>query len=286
MYFKHVIKNKGTFVMNEDWDYLIILDACRYDMFKKVNYLDGKLEYRISRGSCTNEFLNENFKNKKFPSIIYITGNPLVNYHIPDSFAKIVPVWRDGWNEEIGTVLPSTMLDYTLEINKKFPYKRLIIHFVQPHYPFIGKVAQKTIGKHEGILSRNMLFGESDVKHGKQMVWNLIKQGKIDKKTAWEAYEENLYVVLQYVEQLVRKLEGKIVISSDHGNLFGERIMPLFIKKYGHPCSIYVENLLKVPWFIIEKGTRKKTIGSKMEETAKDTDVEMIKDRLRGLGYY
>ena len=182
MYFKHVIKNKGTFVMNEDWDYLIILDACRYDMFKKVNYLDGKLEYRISRGSCTNEFLNENFKNKKFPSIIYITGNPLVNYHIPDSFAKIVPVWRDGWNEEIGTVLPSTMLDYTLEINKKFPYKRLIIHFVQPHYPFIGKVAQKTIGKHEGILSRNMLLEKVMLNMESKWCGISLNKGKLIKK--------------------------------------------------------------------------------------------------------
>jgi len=31
------------YVMDEEWDFLIILDACRYDYFKEIykNYLDG-----------------------------------------------------------------------------------------------------------------------------------------------------------------------------------------------------------------------------------------------------
>ena len=36
--------------MKEDWDNLVILDACRYDMFKKLNTINGKLEYKISIG--------------------------------------------------------------------------------------------------------------------------------------------------------------------------------------------------------------------------------------------
>lgn len=36
------IQNDGVFVMREDWDNLIILDACRYSLFEKYNYLNGQ----------------------------------------------------------------------------------------------------------------------------------------------------------------------------------------------------------------------------------------------------
>ncbi|MDI6703406.1 MAG: hypothetical protein QME40_01845 [bacterium] len=45
--FKRIIGNKGTYIMNEDWGNLIILDACRYDTFKKVTGINA--DYRISR---------------------------------------------------------------------------------------------------------------------------------------------------------------------------------------------------------------------------------------------
>ena len=51
---KSLAKN-GVKVVNEDWDYLIVLDAARYDIFKKINWIKGNLEYKISLGSCTRE---------------------------------------------------------------------------------------------------------------------------------------------------------------------------------------------------------------------------------------
>lgn len=51
---------EGTNVMSEDWDTLILLDACRYDMFADDASLDGRLESRISRGFTSEEFLDQN----------------------------------------------------------------------------------------------------------------------------------------------------------------------------------------------------------------------------------
>ena len=51
--------------MKEDWDNLIVLDACRYDMFKEINTIKGNLERGISRGSATSQFLIENFESVK-----------------------------------------------------------------------------------------------------------------------------------------------------------------------------------------------------------------------------
>lgn len=53
----------GVDVFTEDWDNLIILDACRYDMLESAS-IEGTLEHRISRGSNTVEFLFGNFTEK------------------------------------------------------------------------------------------------------------------------------------------------------------------------------------------------------------------------------
>ena len=250
--------------MEEDWDNLIILDACRFDVFKELNNISGKLEYRISRGSHTHEFLMENFHNKIFNDTIYITATPQVNYHVSNSFYKIIPVWENDWNEKFETVLPENIVQHSIKTEKKYPNKRLIIHFIQPHYPFIGKIGRKKIGRHTGIAGgKNALqITKKRWKNGapKQHIWRLAYEGKVDIGTIWEAYKENLEIVLDHVKKLIPHLKGKTIITADHGNLFGERVPPLFIKKYGHPEGFYFEALVKVPWLIIENKNRKKII--------------------------
>lgn len=284
-YCKRLIGNKGTYIMKEDWDNLIVLDACRYDMFEKLNNIRGKLEYRISRGSCTSEFLLENFKEQKFIDTIYITANPLVNYDVSKSFAEIVSVWKDGWSDEFETVLPTTMVKYTLKANKKYPEKRLIVHFMQPHYPFIGEDSRAKIGEHDGVLSRNLFFAGKSTDHTTQEVWNLLREGKVDKKNVWEAYEENLKIVLEYVKKLIDKLQGKTIVTSDHGNLFGEWLCPFPIKEYGHPGGIYFKNLIRVPWLIVNKGGRKQITECEKIKIDKVLEESRIKERLKSLGY-
>lgn len=266
IFYKVIIGNKGAYIMEENWDNLIILDACRYDMFKKHNFIPGTLEYRVSRGSWTGEFLTENFK-KEYSDTIYITGNPLVNCHVSNLFYKIVPVWKNGWNEKYGTVLPGTMVRYALETEKKYPHKRLIVHFVQPHYPFLDERSRRKIGDHADLtLARYEALGEKNAHHRTQPVWDLLKEGKVDKDTIWEAYKRNLQIVLPYAKLLSQKLTGKTIITSDHGNLFGERIFPFLIREYGHPEGIYAKNLVKVPWLVIEGKERKKIIEERKSD--------------------
>ena len=73
-------KPKLAHIMQEDWDYLIILDACRYDYFEKFygQYLSGKLEKRLSLGSSTREWRDRNFTGK-YDDTIYISANPFIN---------------------------------------------------------------------------------------------------------------------------------------------------------------------------------------------------------------
>lgn len=53
-------------IHEEDWDYLIVLDACRYDKFKESypDYLDGELRKVWSRASSTQPWLGKTFPDE------------------------------------------------------------------------------------------------------------------------------------------------------------------------------------------------------------------------------
>ena len=47
---------------------------------------------------------------------------------------------------------------------------------------------------------------------------------------------------------LIESLDGKTVVTSDHGNLFGRRLWPIPLQKYGHPPGLRFPELIEVPW--------------------------------------
>jgi len=251
-------KNNGMYILNEKWNNLIILDACRYDVFKEeINKkkIMGHLEYRISRGTETVSFLLENFGSEKHDDIVYITANPFVDRLVRDKFYKIMSVWKEGWDNRHKTVLPETVYEYTLYAIKKYPHKRLIIHFMQPHYPYIGyPFADNSLENLRDATLHNTSPKIS--KKYKDNIFSLYTTDiytMIDKETHLEIYKRNFELAMSYVERLINILPGRTVITADHGEAFGERIHPLLpIHIYGHPKKVRIPSLVKVPWFIVE----------------------------------
>jgi len=100
----------GVDIFGSDWDNLIILDACRYDMFHDQSELPGQLETRDSRGSTTTEFLSANFTDRDLTNTVYVTANPQLYRHaseIDPNLHNVIHVWsKSGWDEEHSTVLP------------------------------------------------------------------------------------------------------------------------------------------------------------------------------------
>lgn len=275
-------KNNGTYILEEDWDNLIILDACRYDIFLKElkNYdIKGELQYRISRGSWTVSFLLENFSNGKLDNIVYVTANPYVNIYLKEKVYKIIPVWDFGWDKELKTVPPECVYEATLKAKLKYPEKRLIIHFIQPHEPFISLRIE--IKNDTGIsgLRYTALTGKTKVD---KSIWELVERRKVDKNEAIQGYIKNLKWVMPYVVRLCKVLPGKTVITSDHGEAFGEKIHPLIpIRVYGHLGNVMIEPLVKVPWFICkENGSLDKVERELIRLKAKNlslTDHKLVK---------
>lgn len=268
----------GVDIMEEDWDNLLLLDACRYDMLEEQANLPGTLESRISRGSATVEFLTANLQNKNLHDTVYVTANPQLYRHNEDinaSFYAIEEVWQtEGWDKEHRTVLPETMVEHTIEAAEKYPNKRLFVHFIQPHYPFLTG--------EENPFDNDQAFLKPDEPGSWDQL--MTKEITASKEGIWKAYRETLNQTLPHIDNLINVLSGKTVVTADHGNMVGERATPIPITEWGHPRGIYTRELVKVPWLVVEDTRKNITNESPLREQEGVTD-EVVNNRLEDLGY-
>ncbi len=267
----------GIDIMAEDWDILVILDACRYDMFSSLNEIDGRLESRVSRGSNTSEFLRGNFTDETHLDTVYTTANPQLRKHVESigvEFHELVDVWNtDRWDAERGTVVPSAMTAACLESLETYPNKRHVFHYLQPHYPFVDTALEQA-GR--GIIEE---FGTD--------IWGLKMRGELDypKERIVAAYCDNLQQALDSIEELLAAASGKVVVTSDHGNMVGDRSRPIPITEWGHPSGTYTPQLVEVPWLVVEAGERPDIHAEQSDHEHHAVDDAVVTDRLKDLGY-
>lgn len=321
-------------IMEEQWDYLIILDACRYDYMEQVwqNYLTGKLSKKISVGSSTLEWRDKTFKDY-YDDVIYISTNPYINSLAPvkgfsakEHFYKVYDVWREHWDRATNGVLPEAVTRASINIIRRNPDKRAIIHYVQPHEPYIGPnipsfdfhrprpLAERLIDKDEqykrktsfkdrilriisdfcyrkGITGRLSLWRVRQFLRMPPMSHMDAVRRNLGKEGLRRAYMENLKIALKHVAELVDAVNGKIVITADHGEMLGEKGL------YSHWPGAKNKLLLEIPWLEIDK-THCKIKDIKQESQAesspdqgayKESEEDIhkdIQDKLRALGYY
>ena len=274
--------------MSRNWDLLIVLDACCYNIFKSVyDYIlinteifQGKLLRAISPGSETVEWLHKTFNNasSEFRDCVYISANPYINSKIPvhgfdakKVFYKVIDVWDFGWDYELGTVPPSwTTLAAQLAV-KLYHDKRLIIHYLQPHEPYIllARLGIKPIPSFSKmntlqdqlrilqIISRLMTYLRRRRLISKDIYYRFrwyLKLGlgnihidlALGRRILLLAYLHNLLLALLSVKELLKKMRDVYVImTADHGELLGEYGM------YGHRAGLHVRELIEVPWLEI-----------------------------------
>jgi len=267
----------GFCIFSEDWDNLILLDACRYDYFKEYIDIPGKLESRISRGSMSREFARGNFHGENRFDTIYISQNgwPVkMKEELGDEYRKVfyselIP----GDPREKGQVRDrcQKLSSRALELQQEYPHKRFILHYMPPHRPYVdtdGNII--LIFKHKSIYE--------------------LKREGIRHEDFKEAYDTTVQYILDHIKPVIKELEGKTVISADHGELLRERMFPIPIRRHGHPSGVYVEELVKVPWFIVDWDERKEIkteteLSGVSESREEKMTTEELDDHLRDLGY-
>lgn len=274
---------EGTNVFDKDWDNLIILDACRYDAFKEVNHLPGQLEPHYSLGSSSSEFVRANFRDRELHDVVIVSANGWykkieeeyedsdVDVHdlilISNDDTESISSSLDTVRPDREWILPEVVTNRAREAIQTYPDKRILIHYQQPHTPYIGPTGKKYADEIPKKFD------------GKERL-------KTSHDVLWQAYYENLEIVLKEVEDLYSDLVGKTIISADHGDLLGERGFPMPARQYGHPDRTYRNELVKVPWFELSYEERKEiTNESPVENTVEDLTMEEVDERLKSLGY-
>ncbi|MEF8824984.1 MAG: hypothetical protein V5A27_01370 [Halapricum sp.] len=277
-----LMREDGFEMMQADWDHLVILDACRYDLFERVNQVPGDLRKVRSEAASTEEFLSQYFAGQRLHDTVYVTANPQEQLHLDEGvFHTISRVWLDGWDADRGTVTPEVMASRCIEAADEYPNKRIIAHFMQPHIPFLGPTASEFDTEGELTPARTQALGDGPVGEF-DSVWMELRRKEVSERSVWRAYRENLELVLEAVEQVIAEVDGKIVITSDHGNLINDRLCPFPIRESGHHSGLYVPELIDVPWLEIE-GSRRE-IRSDTPELNDEIEAD-VAGRLRRLGY-
>lgn len=261
--------------MDEDWDYLLVLDACRYNYFEKVydDYFEGELEEIISPGTETSEWCRKVF-TEKYDDVVYVSGNPRINssmeikgFDSKTHFHEVVDVWDWGWDSERGTVLPDVINDSIFDSARKYPDKRIIGHYMQPHAPYlslgpldvpenkgVGKVDPSRKSKIRKLGSWfTRWIGQKHIwkvreffgREPNSPIYSVLK--KVGEDRLKGLYMNNLKKAMDGIAEVRRNLDGKIVVTSDHGELLGEG------GNFGHYANTSEEALRNVPWFYLSE---------------------------------
>jgi hypothetical protein len=253
-------------------------------MFETVNHLDGTLSTKYSKGSATMEWLHANFDGRDLRDTVYVTANPQLERNRENwdvNLHETINVWlEDGWDEETGTVLADTVTEVVVDAFERFPNKRFVVHYMQPHYPFVrsGTAFDKD--------HLDTIEGSEESPTGEN-VWGQKFRGDlgISRKELWSMYISNLEYALEHVNELLNAVSGKTVVTSDHGNYVGERASPIPIQEYGHPRGLYDDPVVRVPWLENTCGSRRKIVKETKEKTPENINSETVTDRLQDLGY-
>lgn len=266
-----------THIYDRDWDVMIILDACRHDMYERRVRSCPSI-WSVAGSSA--EWMTKTFgqaDSTELDRTAYVTSNPFSTRS--DALDGIElglldEVWRDGWDDNLGTVPARPVTDRGIAAARSDKFDRVIIHYMQPHYPFIG-------GLEDGATPIGKLDQETFGKVGDDLgMWDRVLLGELDSEEVLEAYDANLDYVMEDVRLLLKNIEGKAVISADHGNAIGEW------GQWGHRPQIPHPGMRSVPWDVhhcIDEETYQP--DTKLKDTSQENVDDVVSSRLQELGY-
>lgn len=291
-------------VLDADWDVLVVLDACRADLFESV-VEDGDYERipvgssRTSPASSSEEWLESVFgdaTDEALAGLAYVTGNPFSAVVVDETrFGELDDVWQYAWDESLGTIPPEPITDSAIDIWRNRDVDRMVVHYMQPHFPSLVDQVDDGVALEE--------FGDRPLS-----VWENMRFGHRDVDDVWKRYRANFQSVLEEVESLLTNLDAdRVVLTADHGNAFGEKHI------YGHPGGVHLPCLRDVPWSVtsgIDTHSRdgwsnrddERSDGANSDDDRSDNDraddeksdegrsddepsEELVEDRLENLGY-
>lgn len=305
---RFVSQRYGENVYNRDWDVLIILDAAQYkivrEMSDEYDYIESvdRLKSRGSHSSewCYNTFVTDwNEFQEDIQRTNYITGNVITSLILngasdmefldddeyideavneTDDHERINrlksyhPVWKGSLDIDEDYIPPDLLtnrfLDYLPEITEE---DRTILHYMQPHTPFVNANSEETRVWPNNNDSVSMFNTERSVYQ--ELMNN---------------YRANHEYILDHLRILLNQIPNdmEVVVSADHGNITNEILGVPYT--FGHPNYVFFSRDLRhVPWIRIDQ-SKAQDPGSELSDISYNNDThssEEVLDRLEHLGY-
>lgn len=267
--------NYGQRPLDHDWDVMVILDACRFDLFQEFapkHPVYERLDSVSSEYSCAStsrEWFKKGFESAtadEVANVCYVTQNPFLAEANPERFCDVDGVGDVKVKDESGRLPPSRVTDAALRAYSSTEANRLIVHYLPPHAPF-----RHCEGKYD--LGEKSWGGET------HDVWFGLQVGEFDESEVWQDYGENLLTALDEVQRLIKHVSGDIIITADHANGLGE------FGQYGHPGYVPLPAIKRVPWAKATGGGQDYD-AEKFQTATSDRDADgQVQKRLRSLGY-
>lgn len=263
--------NYGVRPHEREWDILLILDACRWDLWEGFAPQHGvhdrfrNTEPVYSCASSSDEWLLKSFENAPDEFVedtVYVTANAYTHLIDLERFHHVERVWKYARDPESGTVFPDAVTNEAIRAYRDNPDKRLVVHYLQPHAPFLH------------CLDRYVQTADN------QEVWQGVQKDLFDREEVFADYGQNLLTVLDQVETVLDEVEGTVAVTSDHGNFIGEWGL------YGHYSWVPLPAVKRVPWAVADgEGDEVYELKTKDAITTVETDEPSVKEHLRQLGY-
>lgn len=293
----------GSNIYDRDWDVVIILDACRVDVINEISdeyEFITEIESVLSVGSTSKEWMGKTFTkmySNEIKQTTYVCSNPymdalhndridflddavtadarlanvklinkLINNDLVvlDQFAGYRSLFTTlSQKNRYSTADPRDVTDHAIDSIRGSPSGRHIIHYMQPHAPYIAEATSRSRSLYE--------YEENPFK--------ALRSGT-SRTTVWESYKDNLRYVLDSVQLLLNSVDvEKVVITSDHGELFGE------FGLYGHGVGIPHPDVKRVPWIEVSaSNTSGYQPDISKDEMKKNTEAG-VRENLENLGY-
>lgn len=278
----------GTNVYEREWDALVVLDACRVDALRAVapeyDFIETVDSIR-SVGSTSHEWIAQTFRRKyqdEIQKTAYVTANAfakrvienrnlpaeraLVDWNVvdPDEFLLLDQAWEHQPEHPYKHMLSEHLTDRAITVGRDVSPPKLIVHYLQPHVPYIAAAHEE---------GRELDEFESNP-------FDALRRNQIDRESVWKAYLQDLRMGLDSITLLLRNLDAeRVVITSDHGEAFGEWGV------YGHPAGFPHPAVKRVPWVETTAVDEGKYEPSFEYSTANGAEVGEVKQQLQDLGY-
>lgn len=217
--------------------------------------------------------LNPNTEYYNHPGLVRLRKYGSLETVTPEDIGKIEHIWTYVSADEAETpganqhttlfenrTPPRPVTDRGIAVGRTGEFKRMILHYIQPHCPYFANAIQ------EGRSLREYEASPFDY----------IQDGG-DRQTVWKSYLDELRWVLDDVSLLLENLDAeKVAITADHGEAFGEYGL------FAHETGTLHPKIQRVPW-ATTTATDEGNYTPNLEPESKSE--RSVKSQLSAMGY-